>query len=445
MPTRFRRYQPEQKLLLPPDLREWLPEEHLAFHVSDVVDNLDLACFYRRYEGDGRRCSPYEPRMMVKLLIYGYATGVFSSRKIARKLVDDVAFRVLASGNDPSHRTICEFRRLHLPEFRSLFVQVIELARGLGMASLGKLSIDGTKVRANASKRKAMSYGRMRKESPRLEAEIAELLKQAEETDAREDAEYGEANRGDELPEELRRREDRLAAIRAAMKRLEAKQCEADDARGRKPGVTRNPKGGPPYKRGYGVPEDKAQSNFTDPESGIMRTSTEGFQQCYNAEMAVDGEHQLIVATKVTSSASDQHMMLPLVDEVEAVHGARVEKVLADSGFCNEEDLRSLEDREIDGYVALTREDKKAIGKAVEEEDSTALPARARMAEKLATDEGRKQYAQRKWLSEAPIGWIKEALGFRRFSLRGLVKVGQEWDLVSLAINIRRLQPLGAV
>ena len=440
MPTRFRPYQPDQTLLLPPDLRAWLPEGHLAFHVSDVVDSLDLSGFYHRYEGDGRRCSPYEPRMMVKLLIYGYATGVFSSRKIARKLVEDVAFRVLAAGNSPSHRTICEFRRRHLPEFGSVFVQVVDLARRLGLAGLGKLSIDGTKVRANASKRKAMSYGRMVAEESRLEAEIAELLRRADETDAREDALYGEDKRGDEMPEELRRREDRLAAIRAAKERLEAEQRAKDEARGRKPGMDRNPKGGRPYKREYGVPEDKAQSNFVDPESGIMKTSAEGFQQCYNAQMAVDGEHQLIVATRVSSNASDQGQMLPLVEDVEAAHGAHVEMVLADSGFCNEDDLQSLEDRQIDGYVALRREDTQAIEKAMEKEDPSTVPARARMAEKLASEEGSKRYAQRKWLSEAPIGWIKEALGFRRFSFRGLAKVGQEWDLVCLALNIKRLQ-----
>ena len=444
MPTRFRRYQPEQKLLLAPDLRAWLPEGHLAFYVSDVVDGLDLSGFYDRYEGDGRRCSPYEPRMMVKLLVYGYATGVFSSREIARKLLEDVAFRVLAAGNAPSHRTICEFRLRHLAEFASVFAQVVELAQGLGLAKLGKLSVDGTKVRANASKRKAMSYGRMLEEAPRLEAEIAELLKRADETDAREDALYGKNKRGDELPKGLRRRKDRLAAIQAAKERLEAEQRSKDDARGRKPGVDRNPRGGPRYKRDYGVPEDKAQSNFTDPESRVMKTSAEGYQQCYNAQVAVDGEHQLIVAVDVSSNASDQGQMLPLVDEVEKRHGAEVKTILADSGFCNEDDLSSLEDRGIDGYVALRREDRQAVEKAVEEQDPDSVPARARMAAKLVTKEGRKQYAQRKWLAEAPIGWIKEVLGFRRFSFRGCVKASREWDLVCLALNVRRLHTLAA-
>ena len=439
MPTTFRPYQPDQGLLLPSDLRDWLPAGHLAHHVSDLVDGLDLKAFYARYEGDGRRKSPYEPRMMAKVLIYGYATGVFSSRGLARKLEEDVAFRVLAAGNFPSHRTLCEFRRRHLSDFKKLFVEVVGLAREMGVANFGRLSVDGTKVRANASKRKAMSYARMLEEERRLKGEIEALVSRARETDAAEDARFGEAFRGDELPEELSRREDRLAAIRAAKARLEARQREADDARGRRPGSKRNPKGGRPYKRDYGEPQDKAQDNFTDPESRIMKTSSEGFQQCYNAQMAVEGANQLIVATEVSSNASDQGRMLPLVDEVQAAHGERPGSVLADAGYCNEADLEALEARGVDGYVALGREGRRAV--AV---NAAKHPAKARMAEKLATQAGRAQYARRKWLSEAPNGWIKEVLGFRRFSLRGLNKVQGEWDLVCLALNVKRMQGLQA-
>ncbi len=439
MPTTFRPYQPDQGLLLPSDLRDWLPAGHLAHHVSDLVDGLDLKAFYVRYEGDGRRKSPYEPRMMAKVLIYGYATGVFSSRGLARKLEEDVAFRVLAAGNFPSHRTLCEFRRRHLSDFKKLFVEVVGLAREMGVANFGRLSVDGTKVRANASKRKAMSYARMLEEERRLKGEIEALVSRARETDAAEDARFGEAFRGDELPEELSRREDRLAAIRAAKARLEARQREADDAREREPGSKRNPKGGRPYKRDYGEPQDKAQDNFTDPESRIMKTSSEGFQQCYNAHMAVEGANQLIVATEVSSNASDQGRMLPLVKEVQAAHGERSGSVLADAGYCNEADLEALEARGVDGYVALGREGRRAV--AV---NAAKHPAKARMAEKLATQAGRAQYARRKWLSEAPNGWIKEALGFRRFSLRGLNKVQGEWDLVCLALNVKRMQGLQA-
>ena len=440
MPTTFRPYEPDQMLLLAPSLRDWLPEGHLADHVSDLVEGLDLTAFYERYEGDGRRKSPYEPRMLLKVLIYGYATGVFSSRALARKLEEDVAFRVLGAGNFPSHRTICEFRRRHLEDFKALFVEVVRLAREMGVAQFGKLSIDGTKVRANASKRKAMSYGRMLAEERRLQGEIEALLERARATDAAEDERFGEALRGDELPRELRRREDRLAAIRAAKERLEARQREADDARGRKPGSKRNPRGGRPYKRAYGVPDESAQDNFTDPESRIMNTSAEGFQQCYNAHLAVESGNQLIVATEVSSSASDQGHMVPLLDVVEATHGERPATVLADAGYCNERDLGVLEERGVDGHVALGRERRRNVVV-----DAGKYPATARMAKKLGTEAGAAQYAQRKWLSEAPNGWIKQALGFRRFSVRGLDKVRGEWDLVCLALNVKRLRVLQAV
>ena len=198
MSTTFRRYAPEQSLLLPPDVREWLPESHLAHHVSDLVDGLDLTAFYAGYEGDGRRNAPYEPRMLVRVLLYAYATGVFSSRGIARKLEEDVAFRVLAAGNFPQHRTICEFRRRHLDDFKQLFVELVGLARELGLARFGKLSVDGTKVRANASKRKAMSYGRMQEEERRLSGEIDELLRAADNADLAEDLRLGVDVRGDE-------------------------------------------------------------------------------------------------------------------------------------------------------------------------------------------------------------------------------------------------------
>ena len=342
MPTTFRAYQPDQPLLLPPDLQEWVPPGHLAHHVSDVVDALDLTAFYAPYEGDGRRNAPYEPSMMVKVLIYAYATGTFSSRAVARKLEEDVAFRMLAAGNFPQHRTVCEFRRV---------------ARGV--------------------------------------------------------ATQGEAPGGDPGSQSA---------------------FGGDDERGREPGQDRNPRGGRPYKRAYGEPEPKAQSNFTDPESQIMKTSSEGFQQCYNAQMAVDGEHQIIVATQVGPQASDQGQLVGMLDEINETFGVEPAVVLADAGYCNEPDLLELEDRGIDAHVALGREGKSQV--AV---DPARLAATHRMGEKLASPAGKARYAQRKWLSEAPNGWIKEVLGFRRFSLRGLAKVRGEWDLVCLALNIKRM------
>ena len=437
MPTTFRAYHPDQILLLAPDLREWVPEGHLSHQVSDLVDSLDLGSFYAPYEGDGRRNAPYEPSMMLKVLIYGYATGVHSSRAIARKLEEDVAFRMLAAGNFPQHRTICEFRRRHLKDFGRLFVEVVGVAREMGLVHFGTLSLDGTKVRAKASKRKAMSYERMLKEQARLEKEIEALLAGAVSIDAEEDARYGADVRGDELPVELQRRQVRLAAIRAARERLKASQRAVDDARGRKPGQKRNPKGGRPYKRAYGEPDPKAQSNFTDPESRIMKTSAEGFQQCYNAQTVVDAERQIIVAAHLGSAATDQGLMLPLLDGVEETFGVKPGAVLADAGYCNEEDLATLEERGIDGYVALGREGKERV-----DVDSETLPATHRMGEKLASPEGRGLYAKRKWLSEAPNGWIKEILGFRRFSFRGLEKVRAEWYLVCLALNAKRMAAL---
>ena len=267
----------------------------------------------------------------------------------------------------------------HLADFRRRFVSVVSLAREMGLANFGKLSIDGTKVHVNASKRKAMSYGRMQAEEARLEGEIEALLSRAQETDAAEDARFGEAFHGDELPSELRRREQRLAAIQAAKARLEARARAADDARGRKPGSTRNPKGGQPYQRAYGEPEAKAQ-DFTDPESRIMKTSSEGFQQCYNAQVVEEGAHQLIVATEVSAQANDQGRLVPLLDAVAAAHGERPATVLADAGYCNEADLATLEARGVDGHVALGREGKRAVMK-----DAEKHPAAARMAAKLAT------------------------------------------------------------
>jgi transposase len=431
VPTSFRPYHPGQPHLLPPDPREWLPDDHLAYQISDLVDSLDLTAFYAPYEGDGRRNSPYEPAMMAKLLLYGYATGVFSSRRIERRLDEDVAFRFLAAGNLPRHRTICEFRRRHLEDFGGLFVQVVAIARELGLARLGTLAVDSSRVKASASKRKAMTYGRMLAEEQRLREEVARLLDRAEAIDRAEDEEYGPANRGDELPAELRRRSDRLKAIAAAKRRLEAKARRADDDRGRKPGQVRNPRGGGPYKRAYGEPDPKAQHNFTDPESCIMNTSTEGFQQAYNAQAAVDSESRLIVAADVSASASDAGQLLPMVGQAAQNAGRRPDTVLADAGYASERDLVALELAGMDGYVSLGRE-----GKAGR---SLRTPARKRMAARLATAEGRRRYAARKHIAEPPFGWIKQVLGFRRFSVRGLAKVRGEWALVCLSLNARRL------
>jgi transposase len=434
MPTTFRRYVPEQSLLLPPSPRDWLPDGHLAYFLSDTVDALDLNAFYEPYEGDGRRNSPYDLRMMVKLLLYGYATGVFSSRKIAKKLHEDVAFRVLAGENFPAHRTLAEFRQRHLPVFQSLFVQVLEVAREAGLLRMGTVAVDGTKVKASASKRKAMSYGRMTQDQERLKLEIAALTSRAAQVDAEEDAQYGSDNTGDELPEELRRREQRLGKIQEAIERLRSRQAVEDRAAGRKEA----PSGAEEAtkRREFGEPPEKRQDNFTDPESRIMKTSS-GFEQCYNGQLAVDSESRLILAAKVTQSGADHDELLPVLEEVRANVGEFPQAVLADAGYRSEENLQGLEACAIDAYVALGREGKKSVVKNEEKH-----PATQRMKQKLETAEGRKRYSKRKSIVEPVNGWIKSVLGFRQFSLRGLQKVSGEWTLVCLALNLRQMSPL---
>ncbi|MDX1631554.1 MAG: IS1182 family transposase [Thermoanaerobaculia bacterium] len=438
MPTTFRPYDPDQSFLLPPSPRDWLSEDHLAYFISDTVDLLDLSGFFVRYEGDGRRNRPFHPEMMVKVLVYAYATGVFSSRKIAKKLEEDVAFRVLAAGNFPAHRTICDFRHDHLQEFGELFAQVVEMARESGIAKLGTVAVDGSKVKANASRHKAMSYGRMREEEKRLRREIDRLLGKAEAVDAEEDRLYGPDKRGDELPEELRRREDRLKVIREAKERLEKRQAQADRKRGRHEGDGRkSPRGGRNFARDFGVPENKDQDNFTDPESRIMKSSL-GFDQCYNAQIAVDADHQIIVATGLTNNASDVRQLEPLVDTIESITGHRPGRLLADAGYRSEENLKLLEEREVDAYVALSREGKRTPSSPSDE------PATERMRKKLNTEDGKRRYARRKTIPEPVFGWIKNVLGFRQFSFRGLAKTTGEWDLVCLATNLRRMAQLEA-
>jgi transposase len=438
MPTSFLPYEPRQDFLLPPSLSEWLPENHLAYFVSELIDRLDLQIFYARYEGDGRRNQPFDPAMLVKVLVYGYATGVFSSRKMARKLFEDVGFRILGAGNFPSHRTICDFRLRHLPELKELFVQVAQLARELGLVKLGTMALDGTKIKANASKHKAMSYGRMKEQEQKLKQEIEALLERARTIDAQEDARFGVDQTDEDLPVELRRREERLAKIEAAKVRLEARQAEADRERGRHPDdeQRRGDGAGRPFKHLFGVPDDKAQDNFTDPQSRIMKMGG-SFEQCYNAQAAVDGESQLIIANGLTNNAADNGELLPMVEAVKDNLGELPQQVLADSGYRSEQAFGGLEEKGVEGLVALGREgkDRTAI-------DPKHYPASARMAERLASAEGQAYYRRRKAIVEPVFGWIKHVMGFRQFSLRGLTKVKGEWNLVCLALDVRRMWAL---
>jgi transposase len=438
MPTSFLPYDPDQDFLLPPSISEWLPENHLAYFVMDVIDRLDLEKFYARYEGDGRRNQPYDPAMLIKVLVYGYGTGVFSSRKMARKLYEDVAFRMLGAGNFPSHRTICDFRLRHLPELKELFVQVVGVAKELGLVKLGTLALDGTKVKANASKHKAMSYGRIKEQEQRLKQEIEALLERARTIDAQEDARYGAEQTDQDLPAELQRREERLAKIEAAKQRLEARQAEADRERGRHPDDQQRPSSGVgrSFKRPFGETKEQAQDNFTDPQSRIMKLSG-SFEQCYNAQAAVDGASQIIVADGLTNNAVDHGQLLPMIEAVKNNLGQLPDRVLADSGYQSEHGLAELEKIGVQAIVALGRE-----GKNHGAIDAKRYPARARMAERLATPEGKAHYRRRKVIPEPVFGWIKHVMGFRQFSLRGLTRVTGEWSLVCLALNVRRMWAL---
>ena len=437
MATSFRPYAPDQEMLLPPSLREWLPEGHLAYFISDTIDALDLSTFFARYANGGPRNQPFNPVMMVKVLVYSYATGVFSSRKIERRLQEDVAFRLLAAGNFPRHRTIRDFRAQHLDELSALFVQVVKVAQELGLVKLGTVAIDGTKVKANAGRHKAMSYARMQQAETELKAQIDELLERAKRTDA------NEADEADlDLPAEIARRENRLKEITAARERLEQRQREADTARGRSEDDDRLPRGpdgkpkGGRYKRDFGEPKPKAQENFTDPDSRIMKRTGGGFDQSYNAQTAVDDTAQIIVAAELSNNAADSAQLLPMLNAINDVLGSVPGQTLADADYRSDQTFEQAQDNEAELVVALGREGKQQAGV-----DADRYPHTTAIADRLQS-QGQAAYRRRKWIAEVPNGWIKNVLGFRQFSLRGLAKVQVEWKLVCLALNLRRMSTL---
>ena len=431
MPASYLPYQPDQDYLLPPSLSEWLPEGHLAYFISDSVDSMELSAFHARYEEGGPRNQPFHPAMMVKVLLYAYATGVFSSRKIAAKLHEDVAFRILAAGNFPAGRTLRDFRAFHLKELSELFVQVVKLAKEMGLVKLGTIAVDGTKVKANASRHKAMSYGHMLKAEAELKGQIAALLKRAQAAD--------EAQGHDpelEVPAEIARRQDRLQAIREARARLEKRQRQSESERGRHPD---DPPRGGRWKRPYGVPEDKAQENFTDPDSRIMKRTGGGFDASYNAQTAVDEAAHIIVAAELTNSASDAAQLPRMLQAVKDNLGKAPKQVLADTGYRSEVVFEQLSGGETELVVSIGRE-----GKAQLDFHADRKPHSALMAAKLRTPEGKAAYRKRKWIAEPPNGWIKNVLGFRQFSMRGLHRVTAEWKLVCAALNLRRMCAMAA-
>ena len=424
-------YDPGQQLLLPPALQEWLPEDHLAYFISDIVDQLDLSEITARYEQERRGGPPYNPRMMVKVLLYGYCIGVPSSRRIAQRLHEDIAFRVLAANNTPDFRTISDFRKDHLAALSGLFLQVLVFCQRAGLVKLGHVALDGTKVRANASKHKAMSYKRMKEQEAQLSAEVDELLRRAQEVDEEEDRRYGKDKRGDELPEELAFRKGRLEKIREAMAALEAEaQAEAAKAES---------------KDHPGVPEDKAQRNFTDPESRIMPASGgRDFLQAYNCQAVVDHEHQVIVAARATNQASDKQQAVVMIGEAMANTGKVPKEVSADAGYYSAKAVAGLQALGTDPFVApeKTRHGQKPPP-APRGRIPNDLGPRDRMRRKLQTKRGRRRYALRMETVEPVFGQIKQGRGFRQFLLRGLEKVQGEWSLICTGHNLLKLFRFG--
>jgi transposase len=423
-----------QGFLLPPSPSDWLPEGHLAWFVLEAVEQLKIDAMLEKYRVCGKGEQAYPPRAMLALLIYSYCTGTFASRKIAAQIEDSVTFRVIAAGLEPSHRTICRFREENLDEFQLLFVQVVQLAQEAGLVKMGTIAIDGSKVKANASKHKAMSYDRMLMEEKKLRSEIRKLTQAAREQDEIDDQTFGPDFRGDELPQELASRKTRLQAIQAAKKRLEDRKAAEAEARR---AAEKEENGGEASKSERVLPEPRDQENFTDPDSRIMPTGGKSFEQSYNAQIAVDAKAQIVVAASVSQRPKDMGLLIPVVSAAFENTEVMPQRVLADTGYKNERDLAQLEELDIDGYVSIGREGKNA------KTPSEKCPASQAMLKKLTTKRGRARYRKRKGIVEPVFGWLKRVLGFRAFSLRGLRKVEGEWNLVCLALNLRRMAAKG--
>lgn len=423
MAKTFRTYEPDQMLLLPPSLQDWVPEDHLARYISDLVDSMDLSEIEGAYTEE-RGYPPYHPCMMLKLLLYGYCTGTYSSRKIAAKLADSVAFRFLAAGNDPDFRTINDFRKRHGVALTGLFDQVLQVCREAGLVKLGRVAVDGTKIKANASKHKAMSYGRMKQKETEIQRQVREMFERAEKIDREEDRLYGPDRRGDELPAELATREGRLKKIREAKAALEAEARKKAEAEGKDPKQAK--------------PPDKAQRNFTDPESRIQKTK-DGYIQGYNAQLAVDDLFQVIVAQHVTPSAPDVHQLEPAITSIEKTLDAKPEAVLADAGYWSEENVQTMQSKGIEAFIATDRQKHGEEAPAPRGRAPKNMTTRGRMARVLRTRRGRKIYSRRKAIVEPVIGQIKQARGFRQFLRRGVARVSEEWALVCTAHNLLKL------
>ena len=439
MAKTFRDWDVNQSLMFPPSVRDFVPEGHLAHFVRDtVVENLDLSAILDAYTEE-RGFPPYDPAMMTALLLYAYCQGVYASRRIAKACEERVDFMAVTALQRPDFRTVSDFRKRHLEALKGLFVQVLQLCQGAGLVKLGHVALDGTKLRANASKHKAMSYGRMKQAEPKLADEVARWLREAEAVDRREDQAYGEARRGDELPEWVADKQRRLEKIREARAALEreaeaaarAKGGYPDDDEGSRPRRGRKPKTPP------GTPKDKDQRNFTDPESRIMKTG-DGFIQGYNAQAAVDADHQVIVAYGLTNNAADAQQLAPMLQAIKTNTGRQARELSADAGYCSEDNLKELNRRHIRGYVATGRQKHGQSSATANGKTQTGTRVQA-MQVRLKQGGFRSRYRLRKQIVEPVFGQIKQARGFRQCLLRGLDKVAGEWSLLCTAHNLLKL------
>jgi transposase len=443
MSKEFRPWKIDETQLLPPSVQDYVPRDHISqLIVSLVRESLDLSAIIGSYRS-GLGQPPFDPRMMTALLLHGYASGVYSSRRIARAAVERADFMMIVAGDPPDFRTISEFRRRHLKALAELFVQVLKLAEKAGLVKLGHVALDGTRIKANASKHKAMSYDRMKKREAELAAEVDRWLKAAEAADAEEDKLYGD-KRGDEMPDWVADKQKRLAKIREAKAALEAEakaaaeaerkaRAEAEERRIAEGGKKNGKTPAPPNTE----PDGKAQRNFTDPESRILKTK-DGYIQGYNAQAAVDGAHQIIVAQTLTSSSSDQAQLAPLLDGIRANLGTNPDEVSADAGYCSDANLRTIKRRRIEGYIATGRQ-KHGTKSATANKASRPGSLIARMSTKLKRAGYRSRYRLRKQIVEPVFGQIKQARGFRQFLLRGTEKVSTEWALICTAHNLVKL------
>jgi len=445
----FRRYDPGQSFLMPPSLDDWLPQDHTARFVAEVVDELlDLSVVYDSYvEASG--APPYDPAMMLKLLLYAYSTGVTSSREMERRCHLDVAFRWLSANSAPDYRSIARFRRRHLVALDDLFIQVLVLCSEAGLVTLGRVALDGTKLRASASRRKAMSYGRLGPRIEQLEAEVAAILADAEATDLAEDEEFGEDRRGDEVPPELARRESRLAKLRAAKESIEAEAAQkaADKAAGKakKNGSDDDGVAEAAATAAAGAtPAEQTQRSFTDPQARMMKT-VDGFHYAYNAQAVVDEHSQVVLAADITDQAADVGQLLPMIDAAtgslaDAGIAAAPTMFLADAGYCSQDNLQAVADAEIDAVIATGRIRR---NERVPDTPRGPIPKdatrREKMARRLRTKAGRADYARRKAIVEPAFGQMKVRQHAGHLRLRGITGAQGEWTLHVICHNLRKL------